>query len=388
VDNQLSVGQVLKRRRLRLQLRQEDVGRRAGLSQQAVAETEAASTSSSRHFSRLLPICAALGLRLHDVLVEANVQVDQQNERLRPLQQHLAWRIGHLEAGSGILQGRIVAAEALRKLGRLTEAMAVAERLASDLQSLLALQPHDVEAAALLFEAYDLQAALHIEMAGREAFGPVRALYYRMERLIETSLSFEQSEYRARALFRRADAHLVSNNPRLFAAGLALASGAAAMRDPDRRLNALRVQAALARRVGDIGGFDTTLHAIYATVEQGIVAPATVCVVCQGITGNLASLPQHGKDEAWAAMRLAWLAYDQATAQAGMEDTHLQALLYRSSGHLSALAGSDCDLEQAEASLLGGLELATIAGRQRTAEHCRGSLQQVQQGRPLSELPL
>jgi len=130
VDNQLSVGQVLKRRRLRLQLRQEDVGRRAGLSQQAVAETEAASTSSSRHFSRLLPICAALGLRLHDVLVEANVQVDQQNERLRPLQQHLAWRIGHLEAGSGILQGRIVAAEALRKLGRLTEAMAVAERLA------------------------------------------------------------------------------------------------------------------------------------------------------------------------------------------------------------------------------------------------------------------
>jgi len=63
-------------------------------------------------------------------------------------------------------------------------------------------------------------------------------------------------------------------------------------------------------------------------------------------------------------------------------------LLYRSSGHLSALAGSDCDLEQAEASLLGGLELATIAGRQRTAEHCRGSLQQVQQGRPLSELPL
>jgi hypothetical protein len=204
-------------------------------------------------------------------------------------------------------------AEHLRKLGRTVAARRLVQAVIARLHVVVKQHPGNVELATILLDAYDLAAALAIERYGQDVVSVVEGLCRAMTALGQGSLAVIGRAVEARAAFRLADAYLVSNDAGLLARGLEAGRRCSRLSDdPNQQLHARRVQAAIARRIGQYQEVERLAGAIDDEVGKHSADPHSVSFVYQGLCTNLSPVPGYRREQGRRKLEASSASYDHS----------------------------------------------------------------------------
>jgi len=380
----VQLGERLAAERRRLGLTQENLALRVGLTQQSIAHYETGHLPPPAMFYLLARV---LDVPPFELIVDCHGALDPHwRGALTALVSYQRAQLlppapGSADAAADTLGN---AAQA-RRSGNLDGALRMIDQVVLSLERTLIFRPDDVDRAAVLWRAYDLHAQTMAEKFTPACFRIVLTDSSKMLDLGSRVLR-HWPEARAGALYRRADALMLGGTGRqLTDAWIGARESRDLANDPVIRLQALRLQVAISRRLGNLTPSVARRMLRDVESESSRVDLQTQAFVKQGVGLNLLSVRGCRKD----SLRLieeAEEAYERCVAN-GQEDSHIWGLIQRTRAVRAALPGADFDPDAAQIYAEEGLDVAGPAGRKRTVRHCQDVLRSVKRGLPIAVLP-
>ena len=372
-------------RREKRGLSQVGLAERVGLTQQAISRIENASGDARPRVTHLYLICDALDMSPYDLIAESGAQIDRDE-----LDALIVARVEFLVGTSrselfGQCLRRLAYAAERRRRGFVHEAQIEAHEVIDVLDRELRQHPENVEIAATLAHAFDLAATTAMELHGPAVIDQVESIVSRMLDLA-TGSPFQHQDTLALALFRRADVQYVAHGGNVSGARDAINRCVELSSGSSRYLQALRVQAGIARKMGDRTGFLECVAEIDRRMDAGQFDALTVAQTHQGLATNCATIDGTSSKASWNRLEASESAYAQFR-QYGSEDRHVESMILRSKAILSAIPGPCIDLDLAKTAAESGLAITESAGWRRTAGHCHLVLRAVRERRPLVGVP-